>query len=247
MGIIEIENLSHRFPNGRMGLTNISLTIAAGSFVIVAGANGSGKTTLLRHINGLLTPTEGVVRVAGMDVAQEGAAVRRQVQMVFQSADAQIVAETTYDDVAFGPENICLPRERIAERVNGALQQVGLDHLADQQTHLLSGGEKRRLAIAGVLAMQPKVILLDEPFANLDYPGVLQILGHILAIHRQGTTLVLCTHELDKVYSHARRVLVMQAGRLVLDGSPEEVADQVAVYGVRPPCGCNFDMNRMRP
>jgi biotin transport system ATP-binding protein len=239
MEIIEIENLSHVFPDGRLGIDNLSLSIPEGAFVVVAGANGSGKSTLLRHINGLLTPTGGMVRVAGMDVSKQGADVRLLVQMVFQSADSQIVGETVYDDVAFGPENIRVERAQIRQRVRAALTQVGLEHLSQQQTHLLSGGEKRRLTIAGVLAMRPRIILMDEPFANLDFPGIRQILQQILNIHRQGTTLILCSHELDPVAAHADRIVVLEQGRLVLEGSPEKVIERLEVFGVRAPCGCH--------
>jgi biotin transport system ATP-binding protein len=144
--------------------------------VVVAGPNGSGKTTLIRHLNGLLLPTEGCVKVAGISVQKDPMRARRLVGMMFQDADSQIVGETVYGDVAFGPENLRLDNDQIRERVALALDVVGLKNFAEQRPHLLSGGEKRRLAIAGILAMEPKIIAFDEPFASLDYPGVKQVL-----------------------------------------------------------------------
>ena len=159
MNIIEIENLSHRFADGTVGLEGINLEIREGSLVVIAGINGSGKTTLLRHLNGLLLPTAGSVRLAGVPVEQDLLKARQFVGMMFQDADSQIVGETVYEDVAFGPENLRMERGQINRRVSRALRVVGLSGLADQRPHLLSGGEKRRLAIAGILAMEPRVII----------------------------------------------------------------------------------------
>ncbi|MBW2483108.1 MAG: ABC transporter ATP-binding protein, partial [Deltaproteobacteria bacterium] len=170
MNIIEIENLKHHFADGTPGLDGINLKILEGTFVIIAGTNGSGKTTLIRHLNGLLLPTDGFVKVAGVSVKKNPMRARRLVGMMFQDADSQIVGETVCADVAFGPENLGLDNDQIDERVARALDAVGLKNFAEQRPHLLSGGEKRRLAIAGILAMQPRVIAFDEPFASLDYP-----------------------------------------------------------------------------
>jgi len=236
MNIIEVENLSHRFADGTVGLEGINLKIRQGSFVVIAGHNGCGKTTLLRHLNGLLLPTEGVVRLADMPVKENLLKARQFVGMMFQDADSQIVGETVYEDVAFGPENLCLERVVIEKRVNKALRVVGLQDLADQRPHLLSGGEKRRLAIAGVLAMEPRVIVFDEPFASLDYPGVKQVLQHILALHRSGHTIVVTTHDLEKIIAHADRLIIMQGGKIVRDGSPVEIVGHLEAFGVREPC-----------
>ena len=156
--------------------------------------------------------------------------------MVFQDADSQIVGETVYEDVAFGPQNLRLDHREIDRRVAGALKSVGLAEISKQRPHLLSGGEKRRLAIAGVLAMQPRVIVFDEPFSSLDYPGVRQVLQQILALHRCGHTIVVTTHDLEKVIAHANRLLLMHRGRVVRDGSPGEVMTEVENFGVRQPC-----------
>ena len=236
MNIIEIENLTHRFADGTIGIEGINLAIRQGSFVVVAGHNGSGKTTLLRHLNGLLRPSDGVVRLAGQRVEEDLLKARQFVGMMFQDADSQIVGETVYEDVAFGPENLCLEHAAIKKRVNRALRVVGLQDLADQRPHLLSGGEKRRLAIAGVLAMEPRVIVFDEPFASLDYPGVKQVLQHILDLHRSGHTIVVTTHDLEKIIAHADRLIIMQGGKIVRDGSPVEIVGHLEAFGVREPC-----------
>jgi len=226
MNIIEIENLSHCFSNGTLGIKNINLSIQEGEFIVVGGQNGSGKTTLLKHLNGLLLPNSGSVRVAGFAVSQNLKKAR------------QIVGETVYDDVAFGPENLCLNRNEIDRRVSSALDAVGLAALAEQKSHLLSGGEKRRLAIAGVLAMEPKVIVFDEPFSNLDYPGVSQVLQEVLSLYRAGHTIIVATHELEKIIAHADRLIIMKDGSVARDGVPEIVLRGIEAFGVREPCDC---------
>ena len=201
--IIEVSHLSHRFSDGGQAIDNISLKIVKGEFVVVAGHNGSGKTTLFRHLNGLLTPNSGDVRVDGISVSSDVLRARQIVGLVFQDADSQIVGETVYDDVAFGPENLCLNPDEVQRRVASALSAVGLEHLADQRPHRLSGGEKRRLAIAGILAMESQVLVLDEPFANLDHSGMKQVLSRIVDLHQSGKTIILSTHDLDKTMGHA--------------------------------------------
>jgi len=235
MDIIEISGLSHSYADGYIGLQQINLTIARGSFVVLAGANGAGKSTLLKHLNGLLKPLAGTVRLNGVPVEDDLLRARRMVGMVFQDADSQIVGETVYDDTAFGPENLNWPREKITENVASALDLVGLAAMAERSPHLLSGGEKRRLAIAGVLAMQPEVIVLDEPFANLDYDGVRQVLAQIVALHAAGTTIIVCVHDLEKVLAHADRLIILQDGRIAADGVPQQVVLEAEAYGVRLP------------
>lgn len=242
MDIIEIENLKHRFSDGTLGLDHINLKIKAGAFVVVAGPNGSGKTTLIRHLNGLLRPTAGSVKVSGVSVQQDLLRARRLVGMMFQDADSQIVGETVYADVAFGPENLRFNHDQIRERVALALEVVGLKDFSDQRPHLLSGGEKRRLAIASILAMEPKVIVFDEPFASLDYPGVKQVLKQILALHQAGDTILVITHDLEKVLAHADRLIIMQKGKIVRDGVPAEIIGNIETFGVRAPCASRQGM-----
>ncbi len=233
--IIEIENLCHRFPDGSPGLDQITLRIRKGEFVVISGRNGSGKTTLLRHLNGLLLPSSGIIRLAGVSVSDDIVRARQMVGMVFQDADSQIVGETVADDVAFGPENLCLDRAEIKRRVAAALNAVQLTDFADHQPHKLSGGEKRRLAIAGVLAMQPRVLVFDEPFSNLDYPGVRQVLKQILSLHDTGHTILLTTHDLEKVIAYSDRLIVMEKGKIARDGEPSEVTEGIETLGVRAP------------
>jgi biotin transport system ATP-binding protein len=242
MNIIEIDNLTHRFADGTIGLENITLSIRQGSLVVIAGHNGSGKTTLLRHLNGLLLPTEGKIRLADRPLEEDLLKARQLVGMMFQDADSQIVGETVYEDVAFGPENLRLDRAEINKRAHRALRVVGLQDFADQRPHLLSGGEKRRLAIAGVLAMEPRVIVFDEPFASLDYPGIRQVLRHILDLHQSGHTIVVATHDLEKIIAHTDRLVLMQNGRIVRDGSPQEVSSYLEECGVRKPCAYRMGM-----
>ncbi len=243
MNIIEIENLRHRFADGTVGLNGIHLTIWQGSLVIIVGANGSGKTTLLRHLNGLLNPSEGSVRIAGIPVSEDVRGARQKVGLVFQEPDSQIVGETVAADVAFGPQNLQLDPEEVERRVSLALASVGLTLLADKAPHLLSGGEKRRLALAGVLAMEPKIVAFDEPFASLDDSGIRSIVAEITRLKNSGYTVIVTTHDLEPVLSQADRLIVMQAGRVVKDGIPAQIADAVDGFGVRKPCKCGWPTN----
>lgn len=234
--MITIEGLAYVYPDGTHALRGISLTIDDGELLLICGSNGSGKTTLIRHLNGLLKPSAGTVRVDGFDPVHSEREVMQLVGMVFQDADSQIVGETVAEDVAFGPENLGLPPDEVAVRVSSALTLVGLEDLHHKPCHLLSGGEKRRVAIAGVLAMQPRILVFDEPFANLDYRGVCQVLEQILKLHRHGHTVVVATHDVEKAITHADRVAIMYRGELKAVGPPEAVIPELLQYNVRPPC-----------
>ena len=221
--IITITNLSHRYTDGTLALDDVNLTIMAGEFVILAGPNGSGKSTLLKHLNGLLTPTRGEILLQGKPINKNLRHARKLVGMVFQDADSQIVGETVWDDVAFGPRNLSLNRILVEQRVTEALETVGLTHLSEKPPYLLSGGEKRRLAIAGVLAMQPQVVAFDEPFSNLDFPGTLQILKQMRRLYVDGHTLIVASHELEGLCQMATRLVVLSHGRIVKNGQPDVV------------------------
>ncbi|MGA8240978.1 MAG: ABC transporter ATP-binding protein, partial [Desulfobacterales bacterium] len=233
MPIIDIDTLCFRYPDGTVGLDRVSLGIEKGALVVVTGPNGSGKTTLLKHLNGLLRPQSGTVRIDGVSVARDLRRARRLVGMIFQDADSQIVGETVATDVAFGPENLSLTVAEVGVRVGAALAAVGLTTLADQPTQALSGGEKRRLSIAGVLAMHPQIIAFDEPFAGLDYPGTRQVLSEMLRLQEAGHTLVVATHDLEKIIYHADRLIVMNGGRVVKDGLPAGIVKEIESFGVR--------------
>jgi biotin transport system ATP-binding protein len=234
--MIKIKDLQHRYPDGTCALKGIDLTISDGEFLLICGPNGSGKTTLIRLVGGLLNPTAGSVQINGFDPIKNSREVRRLVGMVFQDPDSQIVGETVKEDIAFGPENLGLPVKEIIERVDWALRVMGLKEVSEKPCYLLSGGEKRRLAIAGVLAMRPQVILFDEPFSFLDYPGIQEVLKHMVNLHREGHTLVVTTHDVEKVIAHVDRTAIIHEGELKMAGPPEELMMKLSQFGVRPPC-----------
>lgn len=234
--MIQVRNLSLHYPDGTTALEGIDLDIHPGEFLLICGENGSGKTTLLRLLAGLIPPVTGSVRIGGLDPFRDSRRIRSQVGIVFQDADSQIVGETVAEDIAFGPENLGLPAEEIRRRVEKALIVTGLSALADKPCYLLSGGEKKRVALAGVMAMEPEVLLFDEPFANLDYPGVREILAFMLQRHKEGKTLVLTTHEVEKVSPHVDRMVVLKKGRIQASGRPEELFPSLPHFGIRPPC-----------
>lgn len=234
--MIEVRDLTFAYPaqeeeqqQGTVALRNVDLTIEKGSFVAVLGHNGSGKSTLAKHMNAVLLPSGGRVFVAGMDTLDEQQiiAIRRAVGMVFQNPDNQIVANVVEEDVAFGPENLGVPSADIRRRVDEALAAVGMDAFTRHAPHLLSGGQKQRIAIAGIIAMAPQCIVLDEATAMLDPAGRREVLATIETLHRDmGITVVLITHHMDEAIL-ADRVVVMNEGRVAMDGTPTEVFTRV--------------------
>lgn len=235
MPILETQDLTHIFPDGTVAIQEINLKVNEGEFLVIAGANGSGKTVFARHLNGLLKPTRGKVFLDGEPISKNIVEARKKVGLVFQDPDSQIVGQTVAEDVAFGPENLNLPVAQVETVVKESLAAVGLSQFFTRSPHALSGGEKRKLAIAGILAMKPKIIIFDEPFTGLDYPGVVQVLKEILRLHKTGHTILLITHELEKVLAHADRLVIMYKGKLVEDGKPESVIYRSESYGVRMP------------
>ena len=226
MSIIKFENVHYTYPGDQMeSLCGVSLEIQEGSFVAVLGHNGSGKSTLAKHMNAILTPTEGKVTVCGIDSADEERLIqlRRNVGMVFQNPDNQIVANVVEDDVAFAPENLGVEPKEIRRRVDEALKLVGMYDKRQHAPHLLSGGQKQRVAIAGVIAMEPKIIVLDEPTAMLDPIGREEVISTITRLCREkGMTVVLITHHMDECVG-ADRLIVMSNGSVVADVLPAEV------------------------
>ena len=231
---ISVEHLNYSYPGvddtpGVAVFEDMNLTVEAGTFVAVLGSNGCGKSTLAKHFNSILLPSGGKVWVCGLDTADEDRLmqVRRNVGMVFQNPDNQIVANVVEEDVAFGPENLGVASPEIRRRVDQALQQVGMSHFAQHAPHLLSGGQKQRIAIAGVIAMQPKCIVLDEPTAMLDPRGRREVVETISRLNREkGITVVLITHHMDEA-AQADRVVVLHKGKVAADGTPKEVFPQV--------------------
>ena len=231
--ILQTENLVFRYTTGEgvapTVLDGLTLSIRPGEFVAVLGHNGSGKSTLAKHFNAILLPSGGKVYVDGMDTCDEAQLldIRRQVGMVFQNPDNQIVASVVEEDVAFGPENLGIPSAEIRERVDAALAAVGMADYARHAPHLLSGGQKQRVAIAGVLAMRPRCIVLDEPTAMLDPVGRKEVLDTIRRLNReQNITVVLITHHMDEA-AQAERLIVMHDGHIVADDKPELVFQNV--------------------
>ena len=226
MSIIEFENVHFTYPGDQMeSLCGVDLKIEAGSFVAVLGHNGSGKSTLAKHMNGILAPTEGRVLVKGIDSADESRLIelRRNVGMVFQNPDNQIVANVVEEDVAFAPENLGVEPKEIRRRVDEALKLVDMYDKRRHAPHLLSGGQKQRVAIAGVIAMEPEIIVLDEPTAMLDPLGREEVISTVTRLCRdKGMTVVLITHHMDECVG-ADRLIVMSNGNIAADGRPPEV------------------------
>ena len=232
--IISVENLAYTYPGlddqpGVVVFEDLNLKIEEGTFVAILGTNGCGKSTLAKHFNSILLPSGGKVYVNGLDTSDENKLmqVRRNVGMVFQNPDNQIVANVVEEDVAFGPENLGIAGPEIRHRVNKALQQVGMYDYREHAPHLLSGGQKQRVAIAGVIAMQPKCIVLDEPTAMLDPKGRREVIETVGQLNREkGITVVLITHHMDEA-AKAQRVVVLHKGKVAADGEPKEVFSQV--------------------
>lgn len=234
--MIELDDLHYRYPDGTFALKGITMTIPDGIFLLLCGPNGSGKTTLIRHFNGLLQPSSGSIAIDGMNPVRAERQVRRRVGMVFQDADSQILGETVREDIAFGPENLGLAPAEVQDRVNAVLDLVELGHLADKPCHLLSGGEKRRVAIAGVLAMNPAILVFDEPFANLDYRGIRHTLQQLVALHQSGHTIIVTTHDVEKVLAHVSHIAILHQGKLKAFDTPHSIVPQLSRYEIRPPC-----------
>lgn len=212
---------------GHPALTDVSFSVAEGEFLGVIGHTGSGKSTLVQHINGLLTPTSGRVCVNGVDLSDKRSrrAARRTVGMAFQYPEHQLFADTVADDVAFGPRTAGISDDEVALRVRSALARVDLDYCtyANRSPFDLSGGEMRRAAIAGILAMDPSIFVLDEPMAGLDPRGRDEVMGIIRRLHESGMTIIFVSHDMDDVAAHAERVLVLREGTVFAHGSPGEV------------------------
>ena len=244
---VTLEHVTHTYQPGSpfqaTAIQDVSLTIREGEFVALIGHTGCGKSTLVQHINGLLKPTEGRVLLDGQDIHEKGFDIRelrRTVGLVFQYPEHQLFEETVAKDVAFGPRNQGIPAGEIQERVREALTKVGLDPDAvlEKSPFELSGGQMRRVAMAGVLAMRPRILVLDEPAAGLDPKSREEMLQLILGLHRQGSTIVMVSHSMDDVARFASRAVVMERGEIVMDDVPEAVfrqADRLEQMGLEVP------------
>lgn len=238
MGIIKTSKLVHEFirrdEEGNVdsittALDNVDLDVKEGQFIAILGHNGSGKSTLAKHINALLSASEGTIWVDGMDVSKEEniMPVRKTAGMVFQNPDNQIIASVVEEDVGFGPENIGVPTEQIWDRVNRSLKAVGMSKYRNHSPNKLSGGQKQRVAIAGVVAMEPKCIVFDEPTAMLDPNGRKEVIKTAHKLNKEkGVTVLLITHYMEEVVD-ADYVYVMEKGRIVMSGTPREIFSRV--------------------
>ena len=242
--LFDIRHVSHTFETeeGKTfdALKDVTAQIKKGEFTAIIGTNGSGKSTLARHLNALLIPTEGELIVEGMRTSDAGRVwdIRQKVGMVFQNPDNQLVAAVVEEDVAFGPENLGVPPEEIRERVDLALEKVGMTSYCKQAPSMLSGGQKQRVAIAGVLAMKPDCIVLDEPTAMLDPKGRKEVMDTIHELNKkEGITIVLITHFMEEAVT-ADHILVIDRGVLKMEGTPREIfsqADKVTEIGLDVP------------
>ena len=239
--IIETRDLSYSYGDGTQALRNVSISLQAGRKVALVGPNGAGKSTLMLMMNGILRPSSGEVFFAGRPLQYDAASlrtVRRAVGMVFQNSDDQLFAPTVYQDVAFGPTNLGYPAEKVKRYVGFALQYVGLSGYERRPPHHLSGGEKKRVAIAGILAMEPQVMILDEPTSNLDPASSEEIMEMLDELNQGGKTMIISTHDVDLAYRWADEIILMKDGDVIRRGSGPEVfmdTDLIRDARLKPP------------
>jgi biotin transport system ATP-binding protein len=234
MARIVIEGLSHRFSDGGYGLRSLSLRLELAALTLLTGGNGSGKTLLARHIAGLLEPSDGTI---SLEAETDGGtrALSQRTGIVFQEPDSQFIGQTVEGDLAFGPRNLALAQSEVHRRVRRASRLLGIEPLLHRDPHTLSGGEKRRVAIAGAVALEPSYLILDEPFANLDFPAVRDLLSYVLTLHDAGHGVLLITHDVDKVLGLVDRVVVLDSGVLRFNGTPQELFPRLREFALGPP------------
>jgi cobalt/nickel transport system ATP-binding protein len=225
--IFEIENLTHEYSDGTLALDNITLSFERAERIALLGTNGSGKTTLLNHLNGILKPTHGKILFDGAPLKYDAKSLlelRKRVGFVFQDPNDQLFAPTVKQDVAFGPLNLGYSTEKVKTIVDEALKTVGMGQFSEKPPHFLSLGQKKRVALAGVLAMQPEVIIMDEPTSNLDPRATSEILHLLLQLNKEkGITLLLATHDVDMVPLFANKLYILNRGKLVAEGEPKKI------------------------
>jgi energy-coupling factor transport system ATP-binding protein len=237
--VIQVEGLTHRYPNGVVALEGVDLTVRKGEFLAILGQNGSGKTTLVKHFNGLLEPTEGTVRVGEDETREQGLRqLGQSVGYVFQNPDHQIFSDTVADEVAFGPKIRGMDEGEIKERVEEALAAVGLEGRGGEDPFGLTKGERQRVAVASVLAVRPEVLILDEPTTGLDYAEQRSMMDLVKSLNESGSTIIVVTHTMWVVAEYAHRAAVVRDGRISLRGTVREVfaqEDDLKDAYVRPP------------
>jgi cobalt/nickel transport system ATP-binding protein len=227
--MLEVQNIKYSYNKDYQALKGVSLKVEKGEMVALLGKNGAGKSTLFLHLNGIYEPDEGKVFIDGEELKYDKKSLlkfRQKVGIVFQNPDDQIFAPTVEEDVAFGPLNLKLPMEEVQKRVTESLARVGMSGFEKKAPHHLSGGQKKRVAIAGILAMQPEIMVLDEPTAGLDPQGVRDLSKLLKELNDEGITIIISTHEVDLVPNYAKRVFVLVDGLLIAEGTPKEIFAQ---------------------
>lgn len=224
--MIELKNISYHYPDSTAAIADICFSVSEGEKLVVAGANGAGKSTLFLLLNGILKPRKGEYFFDGEKIGyskRELLALRQQVGIVFQEPDNQLFSASVYEEVAFGPLNMELTRDEVRRRVDSTLAALDIESLKDRPPHLLSYGQKKRIAIASVLAMDPRIIIFDEPTAGLDPAHAAEIIALLEKLHKAGKTIIISTHDMNFAYQWASRMVVMQHGNVIGQGTPTEV------------------------
>ena len=230
MAIIEAKDIVYKYPDGTLALDRANLSVEKGEMVALLGPNGAGKSTLFLHFNGILKPKSGKILLKGAPIKYDAKSlmeVRKTVGIVFQNSDDQLFAPTVKQDVAFGPLNLGLKDEEVEKRVKEALKEVGMEGFENKPPHHLSGGQKKRVAIAGILAMHPEIMVLDEPTAGLDPMGASKIMKLLYKLNKEGITIIISTHDVDLVPIYANKIFVMGKTKIVKSGTVEEVFSDV--------------------
>lgn len=226
MNVLETKNVSYRYPDGTPALEDVNFSAAQGKMVALLGPNGAGKSTLFLHFNGILRPSAGTVMVENVPLTYDKKSimkVRQKVGIVFQNPDDQLFAPTVEEDVAFGPLNVGLDQDEVERRVAESLERVGMAGFEKKPPHHLSGGQKKRVAIAGILAMSPEIMVLDEPTSRLDPKGASRILHLLHKLNQEGMTIVISTHDVDLVPLYASQVYIISEGHIIKEGTPQDV------------------------
>jgi cobalt/nickel transport system ATP-binding protein len=230
MNVIETKDITYHYPDGTKALDKVNFKAEEGKIVALLGPNGAGKSTLFLHFNGILRPTSGSVVIDGSEIKYDKKdlmRVRQNVGIVFQNPDDQLFAPTVVEDVAFGPMNLGLSKEDVEQRVDESLKRVGMEEVKKKAPHHLSGGQKKRVAIAGILAMKPKIMVLDEPTSGLDPKGASQILRILYELNKEGMTIIISTHDVDLVPLYANQVYIISNGQIIKEGSPQKVFEDI--------------------
>jgi cobalt/nickel transport system ATP-binding protein len=230
MNMIEAKEITYKYPDGTKALHGVNFNVEKGKIVALLGPNGAGKSTLFLHFNGIIEPSSGQINIANEPLKYSKSALhkaRQKVGIVFQNPDDQLFAPTVREDVAFGPMNMGLSGKEVDDRVSNCLEKVGMGGFEDKAPHHLSGGQKKRVAIAGILAMEPQIMVLDEPTSGLDPKGASQILKLLYDLNKEGMTIIISTHDVDMVPIYADKIYIISSGEIIKEGKPHIVFGDV--------------------